>query len=74
MNLCIEANRPALSVEQIRDKLQQSPAAEWVQRMQKFYQEHGYYRAEDLQRLLGDPTKPVEIGPNASLPRNFCPP
>jgi hypothetical protein len=27
----------------------------------------GSYRAQDLRRLLGDPTKGVEVGPDSSL-------
>jgi hypothetical protein len=39
--------------------------------MLDFYQAHGYYRPEDIQRLLGDPSKAVEVGPSASLAENF---
>jgi hypothetical protein len=31
----------------------------WVQEMHAHYREHGFYRPEDLTRVLGDPTKSV---------------
>jgi hypothetical protein len=41
-----------------RDK----PEAEWAQKMKAFFAEHGYYRPEDLLRLLGDPNRAVSTG------------
>ena len=29
--------------------------ADWVVQMRKYYEAHGFYRAQDLKRLLGDP-------------------
>lgn len=49
------------------DLLQKAPTPEWVRKMVEHYRRTGTYRAEDLRRLLGDPTKGVEIGPNSSL-------
>jgi hypothetical protein len=47
--------------------LVQAQPPEWVREMHEHYRRTGTYRPEDLRRLLGDPTKGVEIGPNASL-------
>ena len=46
---------------------QQIPPAEWVRDMIDHYRRTGTYRPEDLRRLLGDPNRAVEVGPNASL-------
>ena len=51
--------------------LTQPHPPEWVRRMIDHYQRTGTYRPEDLRRLLGDPTKGVEVGPNASLASMF---
>jgi hypothetical protein len=40
---------------------------EWVREMNEHYWRTGTVRPEDLWRLLGDPTKGVEVGPNTSL-------
>jgi len=40
----------------------------WVASMQEFFQLHGYYRAEDVKRVLGDPRETVELGNNDALP------
>ena len=32
-----------------------SKPADWVVKMRRFYNEHGFYRATDLRRLLGNP-------------------
>ena len=38
-----------------------------------FRRRTGSYRPEDLRRLLGDPIRAVEVGPNASLASFFRP-
>jgi hypothetical protein len=48
-------------------KFREMPPAEWVEDMIDHYRRTGTYRAEDLHRLLGDPNKAVEVGPNKSL-------
>jgi hypothetical protein len=45
----------------------QAQPPEWVRRMIEHYRQTGTYRPEDLRRLLGDPTRGVEVGPNPSL-------
>ncbi len=52
---------------EIRAKLQELPPAEWVRAMIVHFQRTGAYRPEDLRRLLGDPNRSVEVGPNANL-------
>jgi hypothetical protein len=59
-------NQPDLT-EQLRNL----PPPAWIEEMRRFFQEHGYYRPEDLRRLLGDPTKGVTVGLDASLPDSF---
>jgi hypothetical protein len=52
-------------------KVQQKPTAQpvsndeqsaaWVRGMRLHFQQTGYYRASDLERLLGDPRQSVEV-------------
>lgn len=39
---------------------------EWVREMREHFQLHGWYRAQDLRRVLGDPLERVEVPPMAS--------
>ena len=41
--------------------------ADWVRQMVDHYWRTGKSRTEDLERLLGDPLRGVEVGPNLSL-------
>lgn len=54
-----------------QDFTSQAEPPEWVRKMIEYYWQTGTYRPEDLQRLLGDPTKGVEVGPNVSLASLF---
>jgi dihydropteroate synthase len=45
----------------------QATDAEVVADMQRFFHEHGYYRAEDVQRILGDPVGGVTITTQSNL-------
>lgn len=56
---------------EIQAKLRKMPPAEWVRQMIDHYRRTGTYRASDLRRLLGDPNRAVEVGPNASLASFF---
>ncbi len=56
---------------EIRAKLYELPPADWIRAMVAHYQHTGSYRPEDLRRLLGDPNRAVEVGPNASLASFF---
>ncbi len=55
----------------LQDRLQQLPPPEWVRQVIDHYHRTGGFRTSDLQRLLGDPTKGVEVGPDASLAACF---
>lgn len=52
---------------EIQAKLREMPPADWVLQMIDHYRRTGTYRAKDLRRLLGDPNRSVEVGPNISL-------
>jgi hypothetical protein len=45
----------------------QAQQPEWVREIIEHYWQTGTVRSEDLWRLLGDPTKGVEVGPSTSL-------
>ena len=55
----------------IRTRLRELPPADWVTAMIEHYRRTGSYRSEDLRRLLGDPNRSVEVGPDASLASFF---
>ena len=44
---------------------------DWVEAMHGYFQQHGIYRAQDLQRVLGDPRDHVVIHPSDEEPINF---
>jgi hypothetical protein len=52
---------------QVQEKLEQIPPADWVRDMIAYYHRTGTYHVRDLRRLLGDPNRAVEVGPNTSL-------
>ena len=54
-----------------QERVQQMPPAKWVQDMIDHYRRTGSYRPEDLRRLLGDPNKAVEVGPDTSISSHF---
>jgi hypothetical protein len=43
------------------------PAPDWMQKMRDDYRQNRAYRAEDVRRLLGDPTQGV--GSNPATPQ-----
>jgi hypothetical protein len=43
------------------------PGPKWVESMQAHFQQTGYYRANDLNRLLGDPRVSVGISSDDGL-------
>ena len=61
-----------MTPEEIERRLAEIPEAPWVREMREHYNREGYYRPEDLRRLLGDPCTGVEIGPRASLAEHFA--
>ena len=56
---------------EIQAKLRELPPADWVRAMIDHFQRTGSYRPKDLRRLLGDPNRAVEVGPNTSLASFF---
>ncbi len=52
---------------EIEARFRQIPPADWVIAMIDHFRRAGSYRPEDLRRLLGDPNRAVEVGPNPSL-------
>jgi hypothetical protein len=56
---------------EIQEKLRQLPPAQWVRDMIEHYRRTGAFRPQDLRRLLGDLSRAVEVGPNASLSSHF---
>jgi hypothetical protein len=47
------------------------PTPEWVVNMHKHYNEHGFYRPEDLQRVLGDQTRGVSVPRTTQEARDY---
>jgi hypothetical protein len=43
------------------------PTPRWVEEMHEHFRENGFYRAEDLQRVLGDPRECVEVKASTDL-------
>ena len=58
--------------QEIQARLSEIPAAPWVVEMLDHYRRAGVYRPRDLRRLLGDPHRSVEVGPNVSLASHFA--
>jgi hypothetical protein len=56
---------------EIQERLRQLPPARWVQDMTEYYRRTGSFRPQDLRRLLGDPTRAVEVSSKASLASCF---
>jgi len=51
-------------MENLYELLEKAGTPDWVNEMHNFFNEHGYFRAEDLSRVLGSQTRGV------SVPRN----
>ena len=52
-----------------RIELMKGPDPEWVREMREHYREKGWYRPDDLKRLLGDPNRRVDMGTKESIER-----
>ena len=57
---------------EIRNRLASIPEPAWIREMRAYYREHGHYRPEHLDRLLGDLTRAVEVGPRPGIPENYA--
>jgi hypothetical protein len=47
----------------VQERLRTSAFPDWLVKMREHYAKTGTYRPGDLRRLLGDPTRRVEVGP-----------
>ncbi len=47
--------------------LREAGTPEWLVRVRRHYAETGTVRAEDMRRLIGDPNRRVDAGPDAAL-------
>ena len=63
-----------MSTEKIPEELANAQEADWIREMRQHFNETGTYRAEDLRRLLGDPTQSVKLSPDATTTKEhfFC--
>ncbi|MEX0612879.1 MAG: hypothetical protein WD229_12235 [Pirellulales bacterium] len=50
-----------------QELLSDAEPPDWIREMIEYYRRTGTYRPEDLHRLMGDPTRGVEVDPNTSL-------
>lgn len=50
---------------------QQKDSPDWVLEMHRHFQQNGFYAAEDLQKVLGDPRTRVEVPSSQESPVNF---
>jgi hypothetical protein len=50
---------------------QQAPDPKWVKEMHDHFQRRGFYRAEDLGRVLGDPRDHVQVKTETVDPANL---
>lgn len=58
--------------EQKPSDAQTLPAeSEWVEEMHEHYRQNGFYRAQDLERVLGDPREHLEVKTSDEEPINF---
>ena len=57
--------------EEFRRRLAEQPVPAWVREMQEHYRKTGTYRPADLRRLLGDPTRSVDMTPRGSAAKHF---
>jgi hypothetical protein len=48
----------------VPQELANAKEADWVLEMQKYFNENGTYRPKDLERVLGDPARGVELSSN----------
>jgi len=60
-----------MTPEDVRKRLACLPEPDWIRQMREHYRRTGVYRVEDVRRVLGDPTKGVEVAPQGSVPRNL---
>jgi hypothetical protein len=60
-----------MTESETRERLSKLPEPPWVREMKANYAETGTYRPEDLRRVLGDPTRGVEMPVKESESEHF---
>jgi len=60
-----------MTKSEINERLSKLPEPQWVRDMKAHYAETGTYRPEDLRRVLGDPTRGVEMPVQGSVSKHF---
>lgn len=60
-----------MTLEEMKAKMARRPEPEWLRKMREHYAKTGTYRAEDLRRVLGDPTRGVEMSAKPSASK-YC--
>jgi len=51
-------------VENMLRRLEESGPPPWIREMHEHFRQKGFYRPEDLRRVLGDPTDRLELRPD----------
>jgi len=60
-----------MTTDEIRRKLASTPQADWIREMREEYARTGSYPPEALRRLLGDPTRRVDMPLRGTVSRHF---
>ena len=55
------ARKPRRGVSAVQQQAPESPVPLWVREMHEYFRRTGFYRPEDLQRVLGDPRESVQV-------------
>jgi hypothetical protein len=63
----METKSQQAAAAKLREVAARAPMAEWLRSMIEHYQRTGTYRPEDLDRLLGDPNRRVEVKAEQSV-------
>lgn len=60
-----------MTTDEVKERLANLSEADWVRKMKEHYARTGAFRAEDLRRLLGDPTRGVQMRTIGSSVKQF---
>ncbi len=55
----------------LQERLSNTPESDWIRDMKRYYAIHGHFRVEDIEKLLGDPRKGIEVASRACLEKHF---
>jgi hypothetical protein len=56
-----------MTLKELWEQMLGNAEPDWVREMKEHYAKTGTYRPEDLRRLLGDPTKRIDVRERANL-------